>query len=117
MYANDDCLWVFEEYVDRDRNMLLGRNDPYESAYDSAGDLFRACQAEHGRCVSSVYREVPAEGDGSPSIERIGWVFEKRVPYDDAPDETLLLETWVTVLHEAPVHHVVYRYVDLDKAA
>ena len=57
------------------------------------GEIFRACQKEHGRCDSKVYVSV-----GSGNFQ-IGWVFVKRVKYDDC-NETFLQETWITLLEE-----------------
>lgn len=56
------------------------------------GDLYRRCVREYGRCTGAVYYD-PVEG-GWP--KKIGWVFVKRVKYDDCA-ETFLQTAWVCV--------------------
>jgi hypothetical protein len=60
------------------------------------GELYRELQKEHGRCQSKVY--VSADAEGSVNFH-IGWVFVKRMKYDDC-NETYLQETWITLLSE-----------------
>lgn len=71
------------------------------------GDIFRASQKEHGRCVSKVYVDAPE--DSRPARLRqpiaIGWVFQKRERYEDSK-ETFIHETWVSLYdewHSVPV--------------
>jgi hypothetical protein len=54
------------------------------------GELFRFSVREHGRCIGRVYVDTD---DGTVAT---GWVFQKRVKYQD-DDETYLHETWITV--------------------
>lgn len=63
-----------------------------------AGTIYRAFASEYGRCVSRVFRDPP--GGGQP--EAIGWVFVKRVPYDDKPTKTYLRGAWVSLYTEMP---------------
>ena len=59
------------------------------------GDIFRDSQKEYGRCVSKVYVET------SDKVKHIGWVFEKKLPYDgdaDRYDHSYIQEVWVTLL-------------------
>lgn len=88
-------IFVNEEWLDTKRNLWIGESGVYETCMDTPGEVFRACQREHGRCVSKMY--VDRESGAVP----IGWVFVKRIPYDDAPRESFLRETWVS-LHEGP---------------
>lgn len=54
-------------------------------------ELYNRMMREYGRPVSKVY-----VGEQPKDIMAIGWVFQKRVPYDDGPG-TFLQETWVVV--------------------
>lgn len=82
---------VSESYVNATQGYRYGDTEPEDYGYDNLGELYRALRRENGRCVGKVYTDK----DGA-----IGWVFVKRVPYDDS-DETYLREVWVTV-HTAP---------------
>ncbi len=81
---------ALEVLVDDERRGL-GEGDVYETGCDNPGDLFRAMQACHGRCVGKMF-----VGDG----KQIGWVFLTRETYSDSPG-TYLRETWVSV-HTGP---------------
>lgn len=101
-------LYIATSYVDvtdEDRRMGLGEDPPYETAYDNAGDLFRALQGRSrmrpweesmGRCTGKVYVD-----DADGNAQHVGWVFVARKPYDDDKSKTWLREAWVTV-HTAP---------------
>ena len=71
----------------------------YETFTDSVGELYRAMRREYGRCEGRVYR------DTADSTKAIGWVFVKRMQYEDSPD-TYLRRVWVT-LHDAPATRTV----------
>src|SRR5262245_42077760 len=60
------------------------------------GDIFQASQKEYGRCISKVY--VDFKDKTRPPIQ-VGWVFQKRVKYEDSKD-TYLREVWVTLYDE-----------------
>ncbi len=94
-----DNLWIAEDFVEvqGDRRLGLGGNgDPYESMFTSVGDAYRGCVRLYGRCIGKVYIDGP---DGPPV--HIGWIFVKRVPYEDEPRKTYLQEAWIT-LHDGP---------------
>lgn len=96
-------LLVSEEMVNVTKGYRYGGSEPYEPYTDDIGELFRAMRREYGACQSSVY--VDSVDGGAP--KRVGWVFVKRVKYDDAKSDwprekrTYLREVWVT-LHDAP---------------
>lgn len=49
-------LFVKESYVNVTEGYRYGGNDnPYETACDTAGDLFRVMRREYGRCTGKVY--------------------------------------------------------------
>lgn len=91
-------LLMREEYVDEDRGARYGGSDLYEPYTDDVGRLFRSLRREYGRCQSSVYID---DADGK-STRRIGWVFVKRVQYEDTgtygrPAEFYNRSVWVTL--------------------
>lgn len=107
-------LYIQEEHINADQNVIYGSVEPYETSFDEVGPLFRSLRKEWGACVSKVYRST-LEGDDIP----IGWVFQKRVPYEgriryddygkQIPWGTYLREVWITVHAAAPtiVKHVI----------
>ena len=82
----------------------LGVSDFYKTKYDKKGDLFKACQRYWGKCVSKVYQ------DTSGGIIAIGWVFQKREPYQDDNSQSYMRETWVTVHEKPPTVTKEYHY-------
>ena len=86
-------LWVKEIFVNATEHYRFGEAEPYETDCLTIGELYRAMGREYGRCTGKMYVEH-AEGD-----RQRGWVFLKRMRYEDSPrGETYLRETWVTVL-------------------
>lgn len=88
-------LWITETYVDATKGGAYSVVDWYETRYkdDELRDLLRFSCKTYGR-VRSMWRDKPGGGR-----HQVGWVFEKRVPYDDAkgPKDTYLREVWVEV--------------------
>jgi len=84
-------LFLQEAHLNVEPRYIIGESDVYESFTDDPGELFRACQRDHGRCTGKVYIDG---ADGQPI--HVGWVFVKRKQYQDCND-TYLHETWVTV--------------------
>jgi len=72
------------------KSYLLHDSGWYEPFTDNLGQLFKFLQKEYGRCVSRVYQDAPDR-----VADPIGWVFQKRVKYQDC-NETYLQEVWVT---------------------
>lgn len=97
------ALYVSESYVNATKGYEFGESGPQEAYTDDPGELFRALRREYGRCIGKVYVD---DRSGDPALVRaVGWVFVKRMRYEDArpgdPDPTYLREVWVT-LHDAP---------------
>lgn len=69
-------------------------NDVYETYTDSKAKLFLNMQKKYGRCVSKVYI------DTNSGRKQVGWVFEKKMRYEDSKDE-YVREVWVTI-HSLP---------------
>ena len=90
-------LWITEKYVNRDKKQLYSVVDWYETKFDDnqRRDLFKSCSKEFGR-ARAMWVDKPGGGR-----HQVGWVFEKRVQYEDSPD-TYLREVWVEVSIEDP---------------
>lgn len=91
-----------QAYQDDGKTYGLGRLEPFETYFDNLGDLYRNCVEEYGRCIGKVYI-----GEDTPRA--VGWIFVKRMPFEDVP-ETYLHETWVTVHNSMPVVTTTYDY-------
>jgi hypothetical protein len=86
-HVGEDIIDVADTIFDEDSPTLVG-------------DIFRCSQREHGRCVGKVYVDNPEsdlQGDAGGTAIQCGWIFVKRMKYDDC-NETYLMETWVTLL-------------------
>lgn len=81
---------IREDYVNATEGYSSGGGDFYTPFTDNRGELFRNCQKEYGRCISKMYRDY----NGQALF--CGWVFQKRVQYDDSADY-FLQETWVEI--------------------
>lgn len=87
------ALAIIEQFIDRNQNCRYGDSDIQDNLFtDHIGELYRRLRDEYGRCTGRVYIDMK-----SGETHAIGWVFVKRVKYDDCND-TYLRETWVTVL-------------------
>jgi len=85
-------LYCSEEYVciegnsrdlDAKRYRLGGSGEPYETAHEDTGSLYRACVKTLGRCTGKMY-----VGNG----KQVGWVFLKK-----NPEGSGCIETWIEV--------------------
>jgi hypothetical protein len=98
---------------ENEKRTSLGGGEAYETFATTLGELYRACQKQHGRCVSRVY--LYKEGKVNP----IGWVFLKKNPGEPEGDGTGVIETWVTVYTKPPVRRISWdppEYPDFGKA-
>lgn len=104
-----DGLLISETFIDQDKGYQFGNVEPYEPFTENIGKLFRSLQREYGRCTGKVYV------DTFNGVKAIGWVFEKRMQYDDArsKDDTYTREVWVTLHTAKPEHSVKYQYATL----
>lgn len=85
-------MLIQETYVDTDRHSILGESELFEPFTSNIGPLFIALAKEYGRCVNKIYIE-------NGKRKAVGWVFSKRVKYEDSND-TYIQEVWVT-LHKS----------------
>lgn len=84
-------------FLNKDRNGQIGE-DVHKTEFEEPRELFRHCKKTYGRCTSRMMRDR-RHGE---SVQT-GWIFEKKVPYDDAPDEMFTQETWVEVVQPVDV--------------
>jgi hypothetical protein len=85
-------LWTKETYVDATKEQTYSIVDWYETRYEDGElqALMRSSCKVFGR-IRSMWRDKPGGGR-----HQVGWVFEKRVAYEDCK-ETYLREVWIEV--------------------
>ena len=107
------ALLVNEQMVNVTEGYRYGPDpgDMYEPFTDEIGRLFRAYQKEYGRCVSRVYVDV----DGGEPIA-VGWVFSKRVAYEDTGD-LYEQEVWVTLYTSPDTVTREHHYHEIGRAS
>jgi len=89
-------MYISVEHVNEDRHYRFGDSEPFECDAETPGEVYKAMMSQYGRCISKMFVDSV---DGKKS-KHIGWVFEKRMKYDDSND-TFKCHTWVS-LHEKP---------------
>ena len=98
-------MQVFEAYINRTEGYRLGDHsyDVETEAYfdPEVGEVFKYARSEYGRCTGKVYIDIKPHHLGfginsKPETMHVGWVFEKRMQYEDSK-ETYLREVWVTI--------------------
>ena len=100
----ENNIMVQEEWVNKTEGYRTGNTGVYESFTSDKGELYKQLSREYGRCTGKVF--IDQEG----TSHAIGWVFEKRVKYDDS-SENYLLETWVTLHQAQPKKTIEYKYL------
>lgn len=90
-----------ETYVNETRGHSFGESGWLD--YDGTrGELFHDCKREYGRCTSKIYQDA-RNAHGEWIVEERGWVFQKRMEYEDAyrisdkAERTYIREIWVHV--------------------
>jgi hypothetical protein len=101
-------LFIQETFVDRDQNVQYGESGVYEAFTDDIGKLYKSLVQEYGRCTGRMYHD---RTNAKPMA--IGWVFIKRVPYDDSPKKKYLREVWVSVHSAMPTKTIEYHYAEV----
>lgn len=89
-----NTLWIWESFVNATEEYRLTDDEVRDTYCETRGELFLSLQREWGRCKSMVYQEMP---DGAPD-KPVGWVFERAMAYEDAPNKTYIREVWVQVI-------------------
>lgn len=99
-------IWIQEQWINVTENYSCGETDVYETHFDltQKGKLFESLKKQYGRCVSKVFigKEKPIH---------VGWVFQKRAPYEDSR-EKFLQETWITLHKDKPEKTITYNYLE-----
>lgn len=97
-------LYVRESFVNLTEGYRFGDEPWYKAYTEDRGKLFRSMQREYGRCVSRIYIDAPGRTvDGHYEPLPLGWVFQKRMEYEDArrdwpADKRFYIrEVWVEV--------------------
>lgn len=90
-------LQLKETYVNRTKGYQFGESDWYEPFTDDRQKLFLDLQREFGRRSSKMYVDLISGG-----VREIGWVFEKKMQYEDSgrygrKPEFYIREVWVEV--------------------
>lgn len=78
----DATVYIQESFVDQTRGVRLWEDGPYETWTDDIKQLFCQAQREYGRCISKVYVDGSTVGD----VRAVGWVFEKKLQYENSQD-------------------------------
>lgn len=103
-------IWIEESFVNRTKGYRIHDSEIHDSDEDNVGRLYKSLSREYGRCVSKVF--VDRQG----KTKAVGWVFEKKMRYDDArgndPDDYYVREVWVTC-YAGPMEHVRPEYVEV----
>ncbi len=99
------------------KNYRIYDNIFEETAFANKGELYRALVKEYGGCTSKMYVDVCGKA------VQIGWVFSKRVLYDDAKvksvkglsdkdrdNNSFICSTWISVHAEKPTVKTTYHY-------
>ncbi len=91
-------LWIQESFINVTRHCRLGDGEPEETGSETTGELYASLRAIYGKCVSKVYL------DTEYGTIAVGWVFQKKMEYEDAyrfsdkSERVYLQEVWVTVM-------------------
>ena len=90
LYIKETSIEVRED----DKRYGIFESDVYESWFDTSMPMSRILKhlmKDYGRIIEKVYV-------GDENLIHVGYVFQKRVKYEDSKD-TYILETWIT-FHE-----------------
>ena len=115
LHIRESLVEIKDRNLDTEKRTIFSESKVCATKHTTVSSLFLALQREYGKCVSKQYVDEKQE-DGTFKAKQIGWVFEKRVKYDDAwlikkgQPTTFLQEAWVTVYSDAPVTTVTYKH-------
>ena len=103
-------FWVKETFVNETKGYQFGDEPWHEEHAASLGALFRDKQSEYGRVESRMGLDVPGKGFvGAHTVFPVGWVFHKRMRYEDArgnrPEDHYIREVWVQVRDVPPAEY------------
>ena len=95
MCSNNIQLRVSKVQVEGERKYSLGESETFDSIFPklfSKKAMLKELMREYGHCIGKMFVGEP------PSQKHIGYVFQKRLAFEDSPKDTYLCETWVEVL-------------------
>lgn len=101
-------LFIEVVYTNETKHYRISDPEFVETRFSNKSELYRSLVKEYGKCVSKVYID-----DGV----QIGWVFERRVKYDDVRSSkafkhmskierdncSFICSTWVSVHMAKPM--------------
>jgi len=93
-------LYVKEVFVNETDHYIFNDGDWYETYTDNRSKLFRNMQREYGRCISKIYMDVSVgqfHGAVIRKPKQVGWVFEKKMAYEDNSKKFYIRTVWVEV--------------------
>lgn len=96
--------YIRETFVNETKGYICGEGDWQPSGQSTLGDLYRSLRREYGRAAKMYVDRVD-----KPSVQ-IGWVFRKRMEYDDYRghgERYYTREVWVSVSATCPQKRVV----------
>jgi hypothetical protein len=97
-----DNLWIQESMTNEDEGYRIHDTDVYETHHNNIKDLFKSLQKEYGRCMGKIFVDRYDGLLGDTAVQ-VGWIFEKKVKYDDT-DAYFTQATWVAVHTKEPEH-------------
>lgn len=86
-------LFICETFINVDKRAQFGRTGWHETNYVDTGGLYRHLRQEYGK-ATTMYADLM-----NGKSRKIGWVFSKRMRYEDArdPKDIYTREVWVEV--------------------
>jgi len=108
-------LYINVSQTNETKHYRINDDEFQETRFDDKSELYRSLVKEYGRCVSKMYI-----GEG----QQVGWVFEKRVKYDDVRSSkslkhmteqerdrcSFIMATWISVHTQKPTVTTVEHY-------
>jgi len=98
-------MLIRETWVNKTEGYITGNTELYKPFTDDIKELLQTLRKEYGECISKIFVD--------PDAKQIGWVFEKKVKYDDC-NETFLMQTGVELHEKKPDHTVENHYFYLN---
>lgn len=97
-------IYMQEQTVNKTEGYKIGDSGVFESRFETKSEIYEYCLREYGRCIGKCYVDT-----SDKKAKTIGWVFLKRVKYEDC-NETYLQETWISLHEKLPVTKTEYFY-------
>lgn len=85
-------LYISETHVNATEHYVYNELSPYETRFDTIGDLYRSLQREYGKCISAMYIDYTDR----VKTQKIGYVFQSRTKYENN-NKMYLREVWIRI--------------------